>query len=126
MSEGDTVLNAVIGAAATVMLAGALPVSPLVGGLFAGYLEGGSRDDGLKVGAISGVIALFPFILLAIVASNLLLFAVGGLGIPGAMGGLGFVAILFALLFGLVYIVGLSAVGGWLGNYVKYDTGIAP
>ena len=96
------------------VLAGALPVSPLAGGLLAGHLEGGSRDDGLRVGAISGGFALFPFIPLAIVASNLLLFAMGGMGIPGAMGGLGFVAILFALLFGIVYIVGLSAVGaGW-------------
>jgi hypothetical protein len=43
-----------------------------------------------------------------------------GLGIPGA----GFVILLFVFLFAVVYIVGLSAVGGWLGNYVRYDTDV--
>ncbi|MEF8775900.1 MAG: DUF5518 domain-containing protein [Haloarculaceae archaeon] len=131
MAEGDTLVNAVIGAVVNVVAGAFLPFGPLFGGAAAGYLEGGSREAGLKVGAIAGVIALVPLFLFLTLFGGLV-FAIlaggsmgGGLpmGFPMAAGGFGFVVIVL-LLFGAVYIVGLSAVGGYLGNYVKYDTDV--
>ena len=131
MAEGDTLVNAVIGALVNVVAGSFLPFGPVIGGAAAGYLQGGSREDGLKVGAIAGVIALFPIFLFLTIFGGLFFAIVaggtmgGGMpgGFPFAAGGIGFVVVLF-LLFGAVYVVGLSAVGGYLGNYVKYDTDV--
>lgn len=128
MAEGDTGVNALIGAVVTVVASGTM-VGPVVGGAVAAYLEGGSRDDGLRVGVYSGLIALVPFLLFAAFAVSMLGLMGGGFMGPGhGMFGLGFafgsVAFLFVLLFWLVYVLGLSALGGWLGNYLKYDTDI--
>jgi hypothetical protein len=128
MAEGDTLVNALVGAVATVVLSGILPFSPLFGGGVAGYLQGGDRSAGLRVGALSGVIALVPA-----AAVGLLVFAfffsalVGGAasGAPRAFGAFGALSVVgfgfFAVVF-VAYFAGLSALGGWLGNYVKYDT----
>lgn len=124
MANGETLVNAVLGAVVIVLLAGTLPFAPVLGGLLAGYLEGGEREDGIRVGALSGAIALVPAVLLGTLVANLLLFAAGGLGVPGLAGGLGLAIVLVVLLFGLLYIVGVSAVGGWLGNYVRYETAL--
>ena len=131
MAEGDTLVNAVIGAIVNVVAGSVLPFGPVIGGAAAGYLQGGSREDGLKVGAIAGVIALIPIFLFLTIFGGLFFAIVaggtmgGGMpgGFPFAAGGIGFVVVLF-LLFGAVYVVGLSAVGGYLGNYVKYDTDV--
>jgi len=131
MEEGDTLVNALIGGILTFVLAGFVPLAPVLGGGVAGYLEGGSRNDGLKVGAIAGFIAMIPFVLLVVFAGSIL--GAIGIGMPmmgpegalfGVGAGLGLLFIFIALVFGLLYIVGLSAVGGWLGNYVKYDTDV--
>lgn len=133
MAEGDTVPNALIGALVGVVLMG-IPFSPVLGGAVSGYLQGGDREDGLRVGAITGGIMLLPMILLAFLVGNVIFFGMAGgmsgmSGMPG-MGGFGFaggiaaIFVLFALLSGLVYVVGFAAVGGYLGNYVKYDTDV--
>jgi Ca2+-binding RTX toxin-like protein len=130
MAEGDTGINALIGAVATVLLSGFVPFAPALGGGIAGYLQGGSRNDGIRVGVVSGAIALVPAILLGFLFFGLFTTIFVG-GAMGGMGGMplgipafGGVFFLFAAVFGAVYLVGLSAVGGWLGNYVKYDTDI--
>lgn len=120
MAEGDTFLNALLGAVVSVVLS-FVPASPLLGGMLAGYLEGGSREDGLRVGAISGVVALVPlvgFLLLVVGAGTL--FLVGGM--PARAGAVGAIFLLVAGLLAALYSVGLSALGGWLGNYVLTDT----
>ena len=131
MAEGDTLVNAVIGALVNVVAGSFLPFGPVIGGAAAGYLQGGSREDGLKVGAIAGVIALIPIFLFLTLFGGLFFAIVaggtmgGGMpgGFPMAAGGIGFVVVLF-FIFGAVYVVGLSALGGYLGNYVKYDTDV--
>lgn len=128
MGEGDTLVNALIGAVVNFVAGSFLPFGPLFGGAAAGYLEGGTREDGLKVGAIAGAIALIPVVLFLMLFGSLFFAVVGG-GMMGGMpdafplaaGGFGFLFFV-ALLFGAVYFVGLSAVGGYLGNWVKYDS----
>jgi hypothetical protein len=123
MDEGNTLVNAVIGAVATVVLSGFVPLAPALGGGIAGYLEGGARGDGIRVGAISGAIALVPALLLGF--GVLILFGgfMMGMGAPRTSA-FGLVFFLIAIVFGAIYFVGLSAAGGWIGNYVKYDTNI--
>ena len=126
MGDGDTAVNAVIGAVASVVLSSVVPFAPLFGGGVAGYLQGGTRSDGLRVGTLSGVLAFVPSVLVGFLFLGLLSTVLLGGGVR-QMPVLGFgvfslVGALFLFVFGLVYIVGLSAAGGWLGNYVKYDT----
>ena len=119
MAEGDTLLNAVIGGIASIVLS-FVPFSPVLGGAVAGYLQGGDRGEGVRVGAYAGVVAAIPLALLLFLAVAVFgLFALGGR--PGG----GAILVVFFLFVAVVVagiIVGLSALGGWLGNYVKYDT----
>jgi len=121
MAEHDTLLNAVIGAIATALLNSFVPFAPLFGGALAGYLEGGTRSDGLRVGTISGLIGL---VLTALVFA-LFFFIVAAFGLiagaPRLFGAVGFLFVLLVGVFVTVYTVGLSALGGWLGNYAKYE-----
>ena len=122
MSEGDTVVNAVIGAVVTVVLT-FTGFSPILGGIVAGYLQRGERVDGARVGALSGAIAILPFLLLFFVFGGFLFTGSmmgGGMGVPG-----GFVVVfLFGVVFALVWVVGLSALGGYLGVYLATETDV--
>lgn len=110
----NTLLNALIGAAVTVFVF-FVPFSPVLGGAVAGYLQGG---DGVRVGAISGVFAAIPAALIF-----LLLFLVGiGLAVGPGRGAIFIVlAFLIVVAFLAAYMVGLSALGGVLGVYLKRD-----
>lgn len=127
MNEGDTLANALIGAVVSVFAGSIVPFAPLFGGAVAGYLEGGDRSDGFRVGLLSGFIALVPivflwFIVVGVIGAFLLGVGPGSGGFSLGVFSLAFLA--FGFLFALVYVVGLSAAGGWIGNYVKYDTDI--
>lgn len=133
MEEGDTLVNAVLGGVVSFLTGNFVPFAPVLGGAVAGYLEGGTRRDGVRVGALSGLIAFVPVMAVAVVISSIL-GAVGlgfGLGIfgggapgLGAAGFLGALFVLFLLVMAVVYFVGGGALGGWLGNYVKYETDV--
>lgn len=122
MGEGDTLLNAVVGGIAAFVLS-FVPLSPVLGGALAGYLQGGTRNDGIRVGALSGLVTAVPLVLGGAFFFLVATFAVP-FGDPGAGFGLGalLLFVLFALVVGGLYTVGLGAVGGWIGNYVRYDT----
>lgn len=107
-----TFVNALLGGIAGVVLS-FVPLSPVLGGAIAGYLEGGTSNDGMKVGAIAGAIMLLPLVFFG-------LFFLVILGLGQAPIGFGVFALVL-LLFGALYTVGLSALGGWLGIYVKYE-----
>lgn len=111
----STLINAFIGAVAGIILS-FIPLSTLLGGGVAGYLEGGEPGDGLRVGAIAGVIMLVPFVFIGFV---MMMFFVGGgmAGPPVAFG----LMMVFMLFLGALYTVGLSAVGGYLGIYIKNE-----
>ena len=127
--DGDrrnTLVNALLGGVAAVVLA-FLPFSPVLGGALAGYLQGPDTGEGLRAGALAGVVAFLPLLLLAFLFGGVLLALVPfgmGTGMDprvGVLGALGVLAFLFLLLFGLVYTVGLSALGGVLGAYLNRE-----
>jgi len=120
MAEGDTLLNAVIGGIASIVLS-FIPLSPVLGGAIAGYLEGGDRNTGLRIGVYAGIVAAIPLALFMIAAVAIFgsFLAIG----PGGGGGATILIFFLVLVvFMALYTVGLSAFGGWLGNYVRYDT----
>ncbi|MFB6074072.1 MAG: DUF5518 domain-containing protein [Haloarculaceae archaeon] len=123
MAEGDTLPNALIGAVVTVLTAGFLPFSPLLGGAVAGYLEGGDRAAGTRVGLYAGLVALIPALVFGTLIAGVFGAMFIGVNPWGTVAGsLGLVALFFGLVFGLIYFVGFSAVGGYLGNYLRNDT----
>jgi len=105
-----TVTNALVGAAVTVLSATVVPLAPLLGGGVAGYLQAGEAGDGLRIGALAGVVAV-P-VLLALVA----LLVLPIYRTLGGTTGLGGLAVLVAA--GTGYVVGLSTVGGHVGRRV--------
>ncbi|WP_416838884.1 DUF5518 domain-containing protein [Haloferax sp. DFSO52] len=106
-------LHALLGAVVTFFTA-IIPFSPILGGAVAGYLHAEGTDRGIRVGAVSGLIASLP-----LVAIFLLLFTVMSIGsvVTGEVAGPVFVIVLVGIGFVLValYTVGLSAAGGYLG-----------
>jgi len=118
MGESDTLLNAGIGAVVTIVTS-FLPFSPVLGGAVAGYLQGGTRTEGAKIGGISGAISLLPMLFFGFIVM-LFLF-----GIAPAEGGIAFVFLLLvAGTFAAAYTIGLGALGGYVGVYVLEETDI--
>lgn len=117
MGEHDTTLNAVIGAAVAVF-ASFIPFSTLVGGAVAGYLEGGTSSDGLRVGAISGAIQM---LFVVVMGAIFLVFFSAVLASSGGAELIGFGILFFLVVLAVtaVYTVALSAIGGWLGNELR-------
>ena len=111
--DPNTTFNALVGGAAGIVLS-FVPGSTLLGGGVAGYLEGGQPADGLRVGALAGLVMLVPFVFFGFLAS---IFFLGAGSSAPAFGAL-FVVF---LVFGALYTVGLSIVGAVLGIYVKNE-----
>jgi hypothetical protein len=124
MSKTDTARNAVIGAVVTVVLA-FTAVSPVIGGAVAGYLQQEPPKRGARVGAISGVIASIPYLLVLALAVAVFFgtSTTGGFGVPGAIE----LAIILLLIvpLGVLWNAGLSAVGGYVGAYIRTNSGSA-
>lgn len=114
-SQRDTWVNALIGAVVSVVFS-FVPFSPVVGGAVAGYLEGGDRNRGLRVGRYAGAIAAIPLVLL--VGAFIVLGSFGVIVAPGeairTLLGILLLAALAVVVIG-AYTIGLSAVGGYVG-----------
>lgn len=119
MAEGDTLINALVGAVATVLLT-FLPFSPVLGGAVAGYLQRGDTREGAKVGAVSGLIASLPVFLVAFLLVSLFTFVPARESLLFAISGI-FIA-LFVVFVVALYVVGLSVLGGVLGVYIRNET----
>ncbi|EJN59385.1 hypothetical protein SAMN04487950_1122 [Halogranum rubrum] len=116
---GKTYTNALLGAVATIVLS-FVPFSPVLGGGIAGYLQHGTRGEGVKVGAISGVIATIPVVGIVLLAASLFTIVPAGSDVLGlAIGGL--VLGLVTFLVAGIYTVGLAALGGYIGAYLAED-----
>jgi hypothetical protein len=120
MIDGYELRNAVIGAVVTVVLS-FTGFSALLGGGIAGYLQGESPKRGARVGAISGAIAVLPIVLVLVLGFVLYLGQPAALGIGGGSNLVIVLFVMFPLLFG--WIIGLSAVGGYLGGYLRSGSG---
>lgn len=110
----DLLLGASVGALVAVFL-WYIPLSPLLGGAAAGFLQGGTQADARRAGTLSG----------ALVPAIVLLFALAAFLVAGAQvfGRFPFgpaVAVAVSIV-GVVYSVGLGTVGGWLGGLALAD-----
>ena len=115
MVERTELKNAAIGAVVTIVLS-FTGFSALLGGGIAGYLQEVPPKRGAKTGAISGGIAVVPILLVLGLGFGLLLFQPGALGVPGGVELAIILLVMFPLLF--AWIIGLSAVGGYVGAYL--------
>lgn len=110
----DVLLGAGVGAFVTVFI-WYIPLSPLLGGATAGFLQGDTTEDARRAGFLSG--ALVPIVVL--------LFALVAFGFAGAQVfgrfpfGPGVAAAVSVA--GIVYAVGLGTVGGWIGGLALED-----
>lgn len=120
MGKGDTLLNAGIGAIVTIVLS-FTGISPVLGGAVAGYLQRGTRRAGAKVGGISGAFAFLPFVGVLVLGFGFFLAGpmMGGVGVPGGVELLIVLFVVVPLL--LLWNVGLGAVGGYLGTYLREE-----
>jgi len=109
----DTVSVAVLGAVVTGVTS-FVPLSPLVGGGVAGYLHDESGAAGARVGAASGIAASVPL-------AVLFAFLAVGLAASGSALVAGVLAV--ALGISALYLVALSALGGYLGVYLADELG---
>ena len=114
-------LNGFLGGVVAVLLA-FLPFSTVLGGVVAGYLQGPDRRTALKSGALAGVVALLPLLLVAFLAAGFLVIVPVTPGGPGSGVG-GFLAVLALTAVAVlgIYTVGGGALGGYLGSYLKED-----
>ncbi|QCW04874.1 DUF5518 domain-containing protein [Natrinema pallidum] len=119
MVSTRTFVNAIIGAVVGVALS-FIPGSTVLGGAVAGFLEG---PDG-RAGTIAGVIAGFVMFL-PIATGGALVFGFLGLGLLGGVPGGGIavlsIFVVVALLIVLVYTIGFSVLGGYLGAYLARE-----
>lgn len=105
--------NAIVGAVVSAVF-GFVPLSPVLGGAVAGYLQRGDRDAGLRVGGLSGLLAVLPVVaVLLFVFVGLVAGAAGSQALPVVAVAAAVTAV--ALLMALLFAVGLGAAGGLLG-----------
>ena len=114
-SEPNTLVNVVVGAAATVVTTPLLPVAAVFGGGVAGYLQHRDLAAGAKVGALSGAVASIPAFFLAWLVVGV--FLLGGVG-AAALGGV-FALVAFLAVAG--YLVVAGALGGAAGAYLRQE-----
>ncbi|WP_424018801.1 DUF5518 domain-containing protein [Halorientalis pallida] len=111
----DSTMNALIGGVVTIVLS-FTGFSPVLGGAVAGYLN---QRDGVRVGILAGLVALVPMVLGVFFLGGFIgLFSMfGGRGAMMA-GGMGLIVVLLVFVFASAVIVGLSALGGYIGEYL--------
>jgi len=120
MADSDFAVHALVGAVVTVLLSFTF-FSPLLGGALAGYLHG---NDGAKVGALSGIVAVIPLFALAFLLGAVFAFVpfVGPINPVSSESGV-FVLVLFVFVLVVLtaFVVGLSALGGYVGEYLSQE-----
>ncbi|WP_049924206.1 DUF5518 domain-containing protein [Halopiger djelfimassiliensis] len=120
MVSGRTVIHAIVGAVVGIVLS-FIPFSTVIGGAVAGFLEGPNGRNGAIVGALAGAVTFVPFAAMALFMLGIVGFGMGVTAVP--IEGFAFVLLVTALLSMtvLLYTVGLSLVGGYLGAYLARE-----
>lgn len=115
-SEGRPTPRWILGVVGAMVgtLLGFVPLSPALGGAVAGYLDPDPAASGFGVGIAAGLFAALPVVVVT-------LFVGGGLvaGLPAGLVPPATAVLAVAVLFSLAYLVGLSALGGYLGRWVR-------
>lgn len=106
--------HAVLGALASVVFS-FLPFSPAFGGALAGYLERGDSDRTTSVGALSGLLAVVPVLVLLLAVLGGLFTGMRSIG-RGELAAVTSLVLLFAAVFAALISSGLGALGGYLGG----------
>ena len=89
-----------------------LPLSEVLGGGIAGYLNRGTGRNGVGAGAVAGLVAFLPYLLV-----GTYLVASPGIALPGPDLGLSRASLVAgAAGVAFVYVMGLSALGSLLGS----------
>lgn len=112
-----TIRDGMVGGVSAILLA-FLPLSTVLGGGIAGYLQAKGTDGRSgQAGAIAGSLAVLPHLIVAsylIVAPDFVP--------PGPDVGLSPGALIAAVIgFGVIYAVGLGVLGGLLGGYIRRE-----
>lgn len=106
-----TVRDGLVGGTVAVILS-FLPLSEALGGGIAGYLHRGTGRNRIAVGAIAGLVAFLPYLLVGVYLA-----ASPGIPLPGPDLGLSRAFIIVgAVSVAFVYVMGLSALGSLLGS----------
>ena len=90
-----------------------VPFSPLLGGAAAGYLSTDRDASGVAAGAFAGLFTIVPA-LVGLAFMGVGLFT----GLPEATAGAAVLALAVGIVFTIAYVVGLSAVGGYVGRRI--------
>ncbi|WP_440772382.1 DUF5518 domain-containing protein [Natronorubrum sp. DTA28] len=120
MVNSRTLINALIGAIVGVVLS-FIPLSTVLGGAAAAFLEGPDTRDGAIVGALAGAITFLPLAGIAIFGLGVLGFGMGIAAVPFEGFALVALVVLAAVALLFFYTVGLSALGGYLGAYLAQE-----
>lgn len=114
MEDSDILTHALIGAVVTTVLSWFVPLAPIAGGAVTAYFQSADEETGVRSGALSGLIALVPLGLLGLAIVGFVgIFTLDPTGTAVSL-----VVVIVALLVGSLYVVGLSALGGYLGAYL--------
>lgn len=91
-----------------------IPLSPLLGGAAASYLSTDPEDSGVAAGTFAGLFTILP-ILVSLLFVGVGLFT----GLPDATAGAVVVVLVVVVLLTIAYVVGLSALGGYIGRRIR-------
>lgn len=110
-TRGRTIRDGLVGGTVAAVLS-FLPLSEVLGGGIAGYLNRGTGRNEVVVGAIAGLVAFLPYLLV-----GLYLAVSPGIVLPGPDLGLSRAfTIAGTASVAFVYVMGLSALGSLLGS----------
>jgi hypothetical protein len=88
-----------------------IPFSPLLGGAAASYLSPDREDSGVAAGTFAGLFTLLPMLVGLAFASVGLVRELPDATAVGAV-----LALVAGIVFTIAYVVGLSAIGGYIGR----------
>lgn len=110
-TRGRAIRDGLVGGTVAALLS-VLPLSEVLGGGVAGYLNRDTGGNSVAVGAVAGLVAFLPYLLVGVYLAMS-----PGVALPGPDLGLSRAFILAgATSVAFVYVMGLSALGSLLGN----------
>ena len=99
------------------MLLSFLPLSTVLGGGVAGYLDRGAGRYGAGAGTVAGIVASLPYVLVGVYLALSPTVALPGPDLALSPE----IVIAGTTAFALVYVVGLSVLGSLVGGFVREE-----